>query len=110
LLELNQQPRSVPPATVYLVNQGADAQRAAFRVAEMLRSHGLSVLQHSGGGSFKTQMKRADASGASVAVILGEDEIAAGEASVKPLRIVQDQFRVREQSLAEAVRKFVVGD
>ncbi len=110
LLELNQKPLAMPPATIYLVNQGAEAQRAAFRVAEMLRNHGLSVLQHSGGGSFKTQMKRADASGASVAVILGEDEVAAGEASVKPLRIVQDQFRVREQSLAEAVRKFVVGN
>ncbi|OGA01398.1 MAG: histidine--tRNA ligase [Betaproteobacteria bacterium RIFCSPLOWO2_02_FULL_62_17] len=109
LLELNRQSQAIPQATVYLVNHGAGAQRAAFRVAEALRDQGLSVLQHSGGGSFKAQMKRADACGASVAVILGEDELAAGEASVKPLRVLQDQFRVTERSLAEAVRKFAGG-
>jgi len=65
------------------------------------------VLQHSGGGSFKSQMKRADASGASVAVILGEDEVAQGLATVKPLRIAREQFSVQETALAEAVKQFV---
>ena len=110
LLELKQQSGGIPHASVYVVNQGAAAQRAAFRIAESLRDHGLSVLQHTGGGSFKTQMKRADSSGASVAVIVGEDEVAAGEATVKPLRFAQDQFRVAENSLAEAVKKIATGN
>jgi histidyl-tRNA synthetase len=109
LLELNRKAQAIPQASVYLVNHGAGAQSAAFRVAELLRDQGLSVLQHAGGGSFKAQMKRADASGASVAVILGEDEVTAGEASVKPLRVVQEQFSVPERSLAEAVKKFSGG-
>src|SRR5947209_1230847 len=77
---------------VYLVNQGEPAARAAFRVAEALREAGFSVTQHCGGGSFKSQMKKADASGAPVAVILGDEEARAGEVSVKPLREEGAQF------------------
>ena len=71
---------------VYLVNQGEQAPRSAFRVAEALRDAGFSVVQDCGGGSFKAQMKKADASGAPLAVIVGDDEARAGEASVKTLR------------------------
>src|SRR5262245_3546060 len=78
----------------YLVHQGEAADRFAFTVAERLRDHGFAVVQHAGGGSFKSQMKRADASGADVAVIVGDDEAAAGEASVKPLRDDRAQVRV----------------
>jgi histidyl-tRNA synthetase len=52
------------------------------------------VTHHCGGGSFKSQMKRADGSGAPVAVIVGDDEANAREASVKPLREDRDQKRV----------------
>jgi histidyl-tRNA synthetase len=59
-------------------------------VAERLRDSGLDVVLHcasaSGGGSFKAQMKRADASGAGFAVIIGEDEVAKSVASVKNMR------------------------
>jgi histidyl-tRNA synthetase len=78
----------------YLVHQGEVADRFAFTVAERLRDNGFAVIQHAGGGSFKSQMKRADASGAEVAVIVGDDEAAAGEASVKPLRADRGQVRV----------------
>ncbi len=88
---------------VYLVNQGEDAGRFAFRVAESLRDAGFSVLQHAGGGSFKSQMKRADASGAWVAVIVGDDEARAGAATVKPLREEREQSRVPLAGVAEAV-------
>ncbi|TFW08959.1 histidine--tRNA ligase [Oxalobacteraceae bacterium OM1] len=75
---------------VYVVHQGEAAQLQAFVVAERLRDAGLDVVTHcaaaSAGGSFKSQMKRADASGASYAVILGEDEVANGTAGVKALR------------------------
>src|SRR5690349_16084344 len=78
---------------VYLVNQGEEAARFAFRVAESLRDAGFSVLQHAGGGSFKSQMKRADASGAWVAVIVGDDEARSGAAAIKALREEREQSR-----------------
>ncbi len=93
--------RTVPD--VYLVNQGEQAARVAIRIAEALRDAGLSVVQHCGGGSFKSQMKRADASGAPVAVILGDDEVRAGEAGVKALREKREQERIPFQRLPEAI-------
>jgi len=75
---------------VYLVHQGEAAQSQAFIIGERLRDVGLDVLlycasPHSS-GNLKAQMKRADASGASYAVIIGEDEIASQQAVVKDLR------------------------
>ena len=71
LLELMREARSYePPAPdVYVVRQGARAERYAERVAEGLRDAGLAVTLHCGGGSFKSQMRRADASGARFAAI-----------------------------------------
>ncbi|WP_079434936.1 histidine--tRNA ligase [Zoogloea sp. LCSB751] len=88
---------------VYLVHAGEEAQRAAFRVSEMLRGTGFSVTQHCGGGSFKSQMKRADASGAPFAVVIGDDEAAAGEVSLKPLRDGGEQLRVPMEVLPETL-------
>jgi histidyl-tRNA synthetase len=74
---------------IYFVHQGDPAQRRAAQLAELLRDVGISVIVHAGSGSFKSQFKRADASGASIAVILGDDELASGVASVKMLRSEQ---------------------
>jgi histidyl-tRNA synthetase len=87
-------------ADVYLVRQGVAAERYGARVAEQLRDRGLAVVLHCGGGGFKSQMKRADASGARYAVIVGDDEAGAGVVSVKPLR--EDAQQVRA-SVAEAI-------
>src|SRR5207245_8175389 len=92
-----------PCPDVYLVNQGERAARSAFRVAEALREAGFSVTQHCGGGSLKSQMKKADASGAPVAVIVGDEEAQAGEASIKALREERGQFRVPQERLADAI-------
>ena len=92
-----------PNPDVYVVNQGEQASRLAFRVGETLRAGGLTVIQHCGGGSFKSQMKKADASGAWLAVILGDDEVAAAEATLKPLREDKPQQRVKIEGLADAV-------
>lgn len=92
---------------VYLVAQGDAAGRFAFRVAEELRGSGFDVLQHCGGGSFKSQMKRADSSGAPLAVIIGDDEASAGEVSLKPLREAGEQQRVALAGLAEAVGNLI---
>jgi histidyl-tRNA synthetase len=89
LLDLCEQTASIAiPAEceVYVVHQGPEAQRMAARVGEQLRDAGFSVIVHAGSASFKSQFKRADASGARVAVILGADEVASQTASVKYLR------------------------
>jgi len=85
-------PKAAPQ--VYLVWGGDTAELHAWQVAERLRDAGVSVVMHCGGGSFKSQMKRADASGARHAVIVGEDEAASGQASLKPLRELKEQARV----------------
>jgi histidyl-tRNA synthetase len=72
--------------SVYVVHQGQAAGRLAFRSAERLRDAGLDVILHCGGGSFKSQFKRADASGATLAVVIGEEEAARDEAAIKWLR------------------------
>jgi histidyl-tRNA synthetase len=95
-----------PECDVYVVHQGEAAARQAQRVGEQLRDAGLDVIVHAGSASFKSQMKRADGSGAEIAVILGDDELAAGEASVKTLRSQADgtpggQRRVPLATLAD---------
>ena len=71
---------------VYVIHQGGDTATSAFQAAERLRDAGLDVICHAGEASMKSQMKRADASGAEFAVIIGESELASGSAAVKPLR------------------------
>jgi len=113
LLELVRESRAPEPAAqceVYLVHQGSAADRMAFGVAEELRNHGLSVMQHCGGGSFKAQMKKADASGAVLAVILGEDEAASDEVSVKHLRQEREQMRVARAALPDTVTNLLFAD
>ena len=95
---------AAPAPDVYVVHQGEAASRLAFRVAEGLRDDGLDVLLHCGGGAFKSQMKKADASGAAFAVIIGDDEAATGEAQLKSLReegVAQRKLKVDD--LAEAI-------
>ena len=82
-------PAHVPDA--YVVHSGAQAGPQAWQAAERLREAGLAVLFHCGGGSFKSQMKKADVSGARFAVIIGDDEAAAGVVAVKPLRELGEQ-------------------
>ncbi|MDR1350416.1 MAG: histidine--tRNA ligase [Zoogloeaceae bacterium] len=92
---------------VYLAHQGEVASRFAFGVAEKLRDAGLDVLLHCGGGSFKSQMKKADGAGAAFAVIIGDDEAAGNEAQLKALRDkTSGQRRVRVDALPNFIRPF----
>jgi len=77
---------SKPECDVYIVHQGEEAQRRAATIAENLRDVDIAVIVHPGSASFKSQFKRADGSAASIAVILGVDELARDVASVKMLR------------------------
>jgi histidyl-tRNA synthetase len=87
---------------VYLALAGAAAESAGLQLAESLRDAvpGLRIEANCGGGSFKSQLKRADRSGARYAVILGDDEVAAQVATLKPLREEAGQRRVPIASLA----------
>ena len=97
------EPAPVGP-DVYVVHQGSEAARLAFKVAEDLRSNGVNVLLHCGGGSFKSQMKKADGSGALFAVVIGDDEAAAGEVQLKSLRAeAPAQQRISADNVAEAI-------
>ncbi len=98
------------PPDVYLVHQGQAAGRLAFTVAEALRDVGFSVMQHCGGGSFKSQMKKADGSGAHAALVIGDEEAAAHEVAVKPLRGERgEQWRVAVDQLPEAIADLLYG-
>ncbi len=69
----------------FIVHAGEQAQLVAWKLAEELRDHGKSVVMGSG-GSFKSQMKKADASGARYAFIVGDEEVSAQKVTLKPLR------------------------
>jgi len=91
---------------VYVVHHGELASRLASQVAEQLRDDKLRVLLHCGGGSFKSQMKKADACGAAVAVVIGDDEAQANEVSLKPMQ-GGDQVRVGVKALVAAVNQLI---
>src|SRR5512135_1358424 len=95
------------PLDVYVVHQGEQAQNLAWRVAESLRDGDLRVLLHCGGGSFKSQMKRADGSGAVGAVIIGDDEAAANVVMLKPLRGGGEQQRVGLDVLQQKIHELI---
>jgi len=75
-----------PECQVYMIYQSEPAQRMSATLAEQLRDAGLRVIVHAGSSGFKSQFKRADASGAVVAVIIGEQEHQNNEVSIKWLR------------------------
>ena len=78
----------------YVVHVGERAGVLARRVAESLRDHGASIVLHAGGGSFKSQMKKADASGARLALIIGDDEASVETVAIKTLRDGGEQVAV----------------
>ncbi|MFD0930007.1 histidine--tRNA ligase [Methylophilus glucosoxydans] len=88
---------------IYLVNVGELATQKAFTLAERLRSMGLKVVLHAGGGSFKSQMKKADRSGARFAGIFGDDEAAVDELTLKPMLGQGEQARVSFDQVASIV-------
>jgi histidyl-tRNA synthetase len=88
LLRLAAAQAQARPPDVYLIVSGERVAAAGFRVIEMLRD-ALPQLRFElslGGGNFKAQFRRADRSGARLALILGDDELARGAAALKPLR------------------------
>ena len=88
-----------PGPDAYIASFGDQATGFALQAAQQLRQQGLAVQMHCGGGSFKSQMRKADASGAKVAIIIGDDEVSAQKLSIKPLR---DEGAQQSVALAES--------
>ena len=98
-----------PAVDVYVVAVGDNAHRFALAATEALRTAQpeLRIVQHTGGGSFKSQIKKADKSGARLALIVGEDEAARGVVTIKPLRDQAEQQQSPVGELHSAVGKLL---
>jgi histidyl-tRNA synthetase len=99
---------ALPGADVYVIAQGSAAERAALVHAEALRDAlpGRRVEINLGGGNFKAQFRRADRSGARVALVLGDDELARDVVQVKSLREGGGQLEVAQAAaVAEVMRQ-----
>jgi histidyl-tRNA synthetase len=105
LLEETDLVQRLPVADLYMITMGEAAQQQGMQLAETLRDTlpGLRLITHCGGGGFKSQFKKADKSNARYALVLGEDELARGEAGLKPLREAGDQQQIRLDGLVEAL-------
>ena len=92
-------------ADIYIAAMGEGTLERAFSLAEELRDGiaGLRVDMNLGGGSFKSQMKRADKSGAEYALILGEQELADGCIGIKPMRNTDEQESIAFDALVETL-------
>jgi len=110
LLEAQSNPLAHAPH-IYLILGGDSALAPGIALAERLRDAipGLRLLMNCGGGSFKAQFKRADRSGAELALVLGEDELSVGLLGVKPLRGEGEQSRLSEAGVVDIVTRMVQG-
>jgi len=106
-------PEAAPLCDVFVLHQGGETLTAGMIIAERLRSAGIDTVLfcppdgHS--ASFKSQMKKADASGAAYAVIIGPDELVKNEAQLKDLRGTGEQRAVPLEGVLEAVIDALVG-
>jgi histidyl-tRNA synthetase len=101
-------PEESAQADIFIVSMGEKADIEALKIAEQLRDAmpSVKVLINCGGGSFKSQFKKADKSGASLAIVLGEDELQQAQAAVKPLRAGQgEQEMVALDELVNTISK-----
>jgi histidyl-tRNA synthetase len=95
---------------VYLIMRGENSIARAQQLAEMIRDHMplLQLVVHAGGGSFKSQMRKADRSGARIALILGETEIEAGTIAVKFLREEKAQSEIMQADIVTQLALLLV--
>lgn len=102
LMAVQQVPVVSNQPQVYVCRFGAEAERVALQLSETLRDQlpGLRLVLNAGGGSLKSQLKRADGGGARLALIIGDDEAAAGAVQVKSLRGEGEAFTCARTELA----------
>jgi histidyl-tRNA synthetase len=98
-----------PAAEAFIVHRGEGSTAAAIRLASVLRDRGIATVIGEGSRSFKAQLRSANAAGAAVALILGEDELASGAVVVKPLAGEAEQFSVAVEAVPDRVVELVRG-
>ena len=110
LVQLYSEDPAVHQLDACVVMVGEAAQSGGLAFAEQLREAlpALRVQSLCGGGSFKSQMKRADKSGAQIALILGEDEMAASTVGVKFLREERAQEQIAQSAAAELLKEYLI--
>ena len=93
----------------YQVMANADAVRTGLLLAERLRDKipALRLMLHCGGGSFKSQFRKADKSGADYALVLGADEVAQKTVLIKPLRKNAEQYGIAQDQLAAEITRLM---
>jgi histidyl-tRNA synthetase len=111
LMSASQQTINPPLPDVYIISENNDGLISAFAIAESLREkHNLTVIVNTGAERFKTQFKKADKSGARLAFILGEDEVANQTISVKHLRERVEQKTINQLDLNEFIKSYYAGE
>ena len=108
IIEATGQSSGSPVPHIYFISEGSAARTQAFVLAGALRNAGHSVQMHCGEGAFKNQIKRADKSGATLAVILGDDELNEGKVTIKLLRDnSRPQHRINMEQLVSSVTELL---
>jgi len=94
---------------VYMILVGADAEKEGMRLAEKMRDEigNLKLQVNCGAGSFKSQFKKADKSGAEYALIIADDEVSRGEVSLKPLRSGQEQQNMSQTEVIKLIKESI---
>ncbi|MFM2476273.1 histidine--tRNA ligase [Celerinatantimonas sp. MCCC 1A17872] len=97
-------------ADIYVLGSGEQAAVVANQLAEQVRDKlpRLRVMNHRGGGNFKKQFKRADKSGAQVALIVGEDEVSNEQVTIKYLRTGTEQVTISQEQLIDYLSEYFV--
>ncbi|MDD1620560.1 MAG: histidine--tRNA ligase [Methylococcaceae bacterium] len=108
LVELLDDVAIEPGVDVYMIRVGEAAEKAGLALAERIRDEidGLKLQVNCGGGSFKSQFKKADKSGAAYAIIIGGDEAERGQAALKSLRIEQEQVTLTHDELLQTLQNW----
>lgn len=103
LMKIQSSPYEEMLPEAYIVFVGAEAESVGVDLAEQLRHQGLRVITHCGGGSLKSQMKKADKSGAKFTLLLGDEEIANGTVTVKDMSGEKGQVSLPINDVAENI-------
>ena len=109
LLEVSGNIPVTQAVNVFMIRVGESAEREGLRFAEKLRDAvtGLKLQVNCGGGSFKSQFKKADKIGADYAIILGDDEVSNGQLSLKSLRTSQEQQTLTQQEAITFLQNYI---
>ena len=91
----------------YMILVGETAEKQGFQLAESIRNDvdGIKLQVNCGGGSFKSQFKKADKSGAEFALIIGEDEAEEGTVGFKSLRVDQQQRNIVQNEIVQLLKE-----